>query len=75
MGSSFGEKIYYKKGFRYLFRAHPNFFVQKSRILKNQVLWSNLHFKFRNFDNFFNLQLNFCQIRRYNEKKKDKFSV
>ena len=54
---SLGKKRYYKKGIKYLFRAHPNFFDQKKRILKSQVIWSNLSFKFPTFGKFFNLQL------------------
>ena len=54
---SLGKKGYYKKGIKYLFRAHPNFFGQKKRILKSQVIWSNLYFKFPTFGKFFNLQL------------------
>ena len=53
---SLGKKCYYKKDIKYLFRAHPNFFGQKKRILKRQVLWSNLQFKFANFGNFFDFQ-------------------
>ena len=54
---SLGKNCYYKKDIKYLFRAHPNFFGQKKRILKSQVMWLNLQFKFANFGNFFNLQL------------------
>ena len=35
---SLGKKCYYKKDIKYLFRAHPNFFGQKKRISKSQVL-------------------------------------
>ena len=35
---SLGKKCYYKKDIKYLFTAHPNFFDQKKRISKSQVL-------------------------------------
>lgn len=51
---AYGKKNY-KKGMKYLFSAHLNYFGQEKGILNNQVLWSNLQFKFPNFGNCLNL--------------------